>query len=123
MKEKLYLNSIIFQEQRLLNAKNYLKIGVEKMFIGAMKVTFRAAWIHSLKEKRMLVQHLVSRTRNKFNVSIHEVKEMDTHQCLVLGVALVSNSRRQLDSTLHKVLQFMEGSTEAELIASEIEIL
>ncbi len=93
------------------------------MYIGTMKVTFRAPWVHSLKEKRMIVQRLVSRTRNKFNVSILEVEEMDVHQCLVLGIALVSHSRRQLDSTLHKVLQFIEGSTEAELIASEIEIL
>ncbi|PHV72043.1 hypothetical protein CS063_00770 [Sporanaerobium hydrogeniformans] len=93
------------------------------MFIGTLKITFRASWVHSLKEKRMIVQSLISKTRNTFNVSIHEVENMDRHQWIVIGIALVSNSPRELNHTLDKVLQFMEAHTEAELIASELEIL
>ena len=43
------------------------------MFIGACEATFRAEWVSSLKEKRMVVKSLVEKTRHKFNVSVAEV--------------------------------------------------
>ena len=43
-------------------------------------ITFRlhAPWVHSLKEKRMIVKSLIARLQNKFHVSAAEVDEQDT---------------------------------------------
>ncbi|GAA0065357.1 hypothetical protein UT300002_01380 [Clostridium perfringens] len=38
-----------------------------------LKITLRASWVHSLKEKRMVVKSIVQRLKNKFNVSVGEV--------------------------------------------------
>ena len=35
----------------------------------------RAPWVHSLKEKRMIVKSLVAKLRNRFNVSAAEIDE------------------------------------------------
>ena len=39
-----------------------------------MKVDLRAAYVHSLKEKRMIVKSIIGKLQNKFNVSIREVE-------------------------------------------------
>ena len=43
------------------------------MKILLMKLELRAEWVHSLKEKRMVVLSLTKRLSNKFNVSVSEV--------------------------------------------------
>ena len=57
------------------------------MKILLMRVTLRASWVHSLKEKRMVIKSLIQRLRNKFNISVGEVDEQDVHQTLVIGIA------------------------------------
>ena len=54
------------------------------MFIGSCIITLRAEWVHTLKEKRMIIQSLTKRARNKFNIAIAEVDEQDTHYWLCL---------------------------------------
>ena len=49
------------------------------MIIACMTFTLRAPWVHSLKEKRMIVKSLVSRLHNRFNVSASEIDRQDTH--------------------------------------------
>lgn len=53
------------------------------MIIGTVEIKIYAAWVESLKEKRMIVKSLIAKTRNKFNVSIAEIAEQDTHQTIV----------------------------------------
>ena len=57
------------------------------MKIAVMIFTLRAEWVHSLKEKRMIVKSLIAKLQNKYNVSVAEVDEQDTHQIIVIGVA------------------------------------
>ncbi len=54
-----------------------------------LKITLRASWVHSLKEKRMVVKSIVQRLKNKFNVSVGEVHEQDIHQIIVIGISAV----------------------------------
>ena len=93
------------------------------MIVGTCEVTFRAEWVSSLKEKRMAVKSLIEKTRHKFNVSIAEVDRQDEHKIIVIGFACVSNEARHVDSMLHRILDFMENSTEAELLSVEMEVL
>ena len=53
-----------------------------KVFI--MRIKLRASWVHSLKEKRMVVKSIVQKLRNKFNISVIESEKQDMHQTIVI---------------------------------------
>ena len=84
-----------------------------------LKITLRASWVHSLKEKRMVVKSLVQRLKNKFNVSVGEVHEQDIHQIIVIGISAVCGDQKQVDSTLENLIDFVEENTDAEIINIE----
>jgi hypothetical protein len=86
------------------------------MIIEAATIKLYAPWVHSLKEKRMELKSLIAKARNKFNVSIAEVDEQDTHQTIVLGFACVAGNASHADSVIESVLAFIEGNTDAEII-------
>nr|WP_294680888.1 DUF503 domain-containing protein [uncultured Anaerotignum sp.] len=92
------------------------------MFVGTCEATFRAEWVSSLKEKRMVVKSLVEKTRHKFNASVAEVDRQEEYKMLVIGFACVSNEKRHIESILQHILDFMEKNTEAELISAEYEV-
>lgn len=92
------------------------------MMVGTTVIKLYAPWVHSLKEKRMEVKRLIDRAKNKFNISIAEVEEMDLHQSIVLGVACVANNNKQVNSILNEVINFIETNTEAELVDISVEI-
>lgn len=84
-----------------------------------LKITLRASWVHSLKEKRMMVKSIVQRLKNKFNVSVGEVHEQDIHQIIVIGISAVCGDQKQVDSTLENLIDFVEENTDAEIINIE----
>lgn len=86
------------------------------MKVLLLKITLRASWVHSLKEKRMVVKSIVQRLKNKFNLSVAEVAEQDIHQIIVIGIAAICGSSAQVDSTMENVINFVEGNTDAEII-------
>ena len=87
------------------------------MLIAAAKLTLRAPWVRSLKEKRMIAQSLIARVSQKFHVSAAEVEQQDVHQTIVVGVAAVVGSAALGDAVLDKILR-----CEAELTGVEREI-
>ncbi|ACO85807.1 MULTISPECIES: DUF503 domain-containing protein [Clostridium] len=93
------------------------------MIIGTAKIHLYANWVHSLKEKRMIAKSVISKTKNKFNVSIAEVEMQDVHQSIVIGIACVSNSTKQADSIIQNVVNYIEGNTEAIVQNIETEII
>ncbi|KEI85720.1 DUF503 domain-containing protein [Clostridium botulinum] len=93
------------------------------MIIGTAKIHLYANWVHSLKEKRMIAKSVISKTKNKFNVSIAEVEMQDVHQSIVIGIACVSNSTKQADSIIQNVVNYIEGNTEAIVSNIETEII
>ena len=92
------------------------------MKILLMKLESRAEWVHSLKEKRMIVLSLTKRLSNKFNVSVSEVEMQDVHQNIVIGISSVATSKDILYSVKEKILDFVEDNTDAELIRIEEDI-
>jgi len=91
------------------------------MIVGTCEVTFRAEWVTSLKEKRMVVKSLVEKTKHKFNASVAEVDRQEEHKMIVIGFACVTNERRHAESMIRHILDFMEKNTEAELLSAEYE--
>lgn len=92
------------------------------MIVAVSQVKLYAPWVHSLKEKRMVVRSVIAQVQNKFKVAIAEVGENDTHQTIVLGIACVSGDMAHADSILDHVLNFIEQSTEAEILDIQREI-
>lgn len=93
------------------------------MKIGVLEITFRASWVHSLKEKHMIVKSLLSKLKNQFNVSVSETTNQEKHQLITIGVAALSHNTAQADSILDHVVCFLETHTEAEMIEIQREIL
>jgi len=93
------------------------------MFIGTCRVYLTAEWVYSLKEKRMVVKSLTERMRNKFNIAVAEVEDMDVHRSIVIGFACVSNERAHAEAMVENVLRFIEDATDAVVDESVTEIL
>ncbi|MEK6266652.1 MAG: DUF503 domain-containing protein [Clostridium sp.] len=93
------------------------------MIIGTGKIYLYANFVHSLKEKRMILKSTIAKVKNKYNVSIAEVENQDMHQSIVIGIACVSNDTRHANSMIQNVLDFIEDTTEAIVEKEEMEIL
>lgn len=92
------------------------------MIIAVLKIRLYASWVHSLKEKRMIVKSLLARIRNQFHVSAAEVEEQDTHQIIVIGIASIAAYNTQAESIMEEIIQYVEQNTDAEVMNIEKEI-
>ena len=92
------------------------------MIIAAMTFRLHAPWVHSLKEKRMVVKSLITQLQNRFHVSAAEIDEQDTHQIIVIGVAAVVPHHAQADSLMEEISQFVETATDAQILEETREI-
>ena len=92
------------------------------MRIAAMTFRLYAPWVHSLKEKRMIVKSILSRLQNKFHVSAAEIAEQDTHQIIVIEVAAVVPHNAMADSLTEEISLFVEENCDAEILDEVKEI-
>ena len=81
-----------------------------------MKFTLRAVWVHSLKEKRMIVKSIIQKLKNKFNISVAEIDEQDKHKIIVIGLVGICANSAQSDSVMENIISFIEENTDAEII-------
>jgi uncharacterized protein YlxP (DUF503 family) len=91
------------------------------MTVGIARLTLYIPDSHSLKEKRMVLRRVKDRTRDKFNVAIAEVEDNDVWQRAVLGLAVVGNEGRFVESALDEVIRFVEGQAEVTNTEREIQ--
>ncbi len=92
------------------------------MKIAVMTFRLYAPWVHSLKEKRMIVKSLVAKLQNRFHVSAAEADEQDVHQIIVIGVAAIVPHNALADSLMDEISLFVEENTEAEVLDEGREI-
>ena len=92
------------------------------MIIAAMTFRLHAPWVHSLKEKRMIVKSLTAQLQNKYHVSAAEIDEQDTHQIIVIGVAAIVPHNAMADSLMEDISLFVEKNCEAEILQETLEI-
>jgi hypothetical protein len=90
------------------------------MTVGIARITLFVPESHSLKEKRMVLRRVKDRVRNKFNVAIAEVDEHDVWQSGVVGLALVGNDRRFVESALDEVVRFVRELAETTNVEREL---
>lgn len=92
------------------------------MIIATITFKLHAPWVHSLKEKRMIVKSILAKLQTRFHVSVAEIDEQDTHQIIVIGVAAIVPHNAQADSLMESISRFVEENCEAEIIDEEREI-
>ena len=92
------------------------------MTIAAMTFRLHAPWVHSLKEKRMIVKSLTVQLQNRFHISAAETDEQDTHQIIVISIAAIVPHNAMADSLMDEISQFVEQRTDAEIIEETREI-
>ena len=92
------------------------------MRIAVMTFRLHAPWVHSLKEKRMIVTSLIAKLQNRFHVSAAEIDEQDIHQTIVIGIAAIVPHNAMADSLMEEISLFVENNTDAEIVDEEWEI-
>ncbi len=90
------------------------------MIIGVLNIDLFIPDSNSLKAKRYAIKSIKDRLRNRFNVSVAEVGFTDKWQRATLGVALVSNETRYIESILGKVMNLVYSDNRVEVVNSNI---
>jgi uncharacterized protein YlxP (DUF503 family) len=93
------------------------------MVIGICQLDFLIPENHSLKGKRHVIRKLIDRVRHRFNVAISEVGDNDLWQRAQIGICTVGNDRRHINSSLDKVIDFVEKMNLVEMVRTEMEII
>lgn len=91
------------------------------MTVGVLNVRLAVWQAASLKDKRRIVQSILQRARNDFNVCAIESGTRDSRQQASLHFASLSERRRQAESTLAKVVNTIQRRADAHVIDFDIE--
>ena len=93
------------------------------MIVGVLRAELAVLGATSLKDKRRVVKSIKDKLSNRHNVSVAEVDGLDSHQRAVLGLAMVSNDSRFVESCLSKIVDELRVARDACLVDYEIELL
>ncbi|MCM3654045.1 DUF503 domain-containing protein [Metabacillus litoralis] len=77
----------------------------------------------SLKDKRAVLQRVLTRIKQKYNVSISEIDFQDTWQRTKFGIVAISSSKVQTEKELQSVLHFIDSFPEIERTVTTVEWL
>lgn len=78
---------------------------------------------HSLKEKRAVLQRIITRLKQRYNVSVSEVDYQDVWQRTKIAIATVASARVSSEVELQHALQLIDSFPEIERTITDIEWL
>jgi uncharacterized protein YlxP (DUF503 family) len=94
------------------------------MHVGICTIRLRIPENGSLKDKRRVLKSIITRVRNKFNVSVAEIENNDNWQMATLGITCVSNDKRHANEVISKVADYISDARfEAEILGYNMEII
>ena len=93
------------------------------MTIGILKIVLFIQESNSLKEKRMVLHSLKARLRNNFNVAVTQIADEDKWQKTTLAVVGVERDRKNMNSILSGIVNFIEKFNNINLIDYEMELM
>lgn len=96
--------------------------GPSQMRVAMLRLVLGIPGTTSLKDKRSVVRRVRDRCHNQFGVSVAEVDQLDVRDRAVLGMALVSNDARLLQSRMDQLLAFVEDLQVAEVLDHKLVI-
>lgn len=95
---------------------------MSRMIIGALKLKLAIFGATSLKDKRRVVSSLKERLIGRFHVSAAEVGALEHRQQAELGIAMVANDGKFVESCLDKIVDYVRLDPSASLVDYEVEI-
>jgi uncharacterized protein len=78
---------------------------------------------HSLKEKRAVLQRILTRLKQKYNVSVSEVDYQDVWQRTKIAIASVASVRVSAEIEIQHALKLIDSFPEIERTITDIEWL
>jgi uncharacterized protein YlxP (DUF503 family) len=95
---------------------------IEEMVIGSGIIELWIVESRSLKEKRGVLNRILKRTQNEFNISIAEIGDNDHWKRAKIGFSVVGNDRRYINGKVDHILKFIDDLHLAEVLHTKIEI-
>jgi uncharacterized protein YlxP (DUF503 family) len=89
------------------------------MIVGVLRVDLLVPEARSLKDKRRVVQSIKQRLRNQHNVSVSEVEYEEIHQRCALGISMVANESRFVQSCLDRLVDGFRADPRVSLLDYE----
>ncbi|MCM3616219.1 DUF503 family protein [Sutcliffiella horikoshii] len=77
----------------------------------------------SLKEKRAVLQRIITRLKQRFNISISEIDHQDVWQRTKIGIVSISSSKSITEKELQKVLDYLDSFPEIERAETSLDWL
>jgi len=93
------------------------------MVIAILKLILFISNSNSLKTKRMVLQSLKTRLRNRFNIAISEVGDEDKWQKSTLAIVGVQKDKRFMDRQFSQIINFIENFNQASIVDYEMEMI
>lgn len=93
------------------------------MLIGILNIALHIQASHSLKERRMVLNSLKAKLRNHFNISLTETDDTPKWQRANLAIVNVGNNRQDINSSLSKIVNFIERSKDVNILDYKLEII
>ncbi|MDN3014749.1 DUF503 family protein [Paenibacillus sp. BSR1-1] len=78
---------------------------------------------HSLKEKRAVLQRILSRLKQKYNISVSEVDYQDVWQRTKIAIVAVTSNRVSTEQELQSALKLIDSFPEIERTITDIDWL
>ncbi|WP_088005967.1 DUF503 domain-containing protein [Indiicoccus explosivorum] len=78
---------------------------------------------HSLKDKRAVLQRMLVRARQKFNLSAAEIGHQDVWQRTRLALVTVASTREAAEREMQRVLHFLDSNSAWERLSTETDYL
>jgi len=92
------------------------------MFVASIKITiFLNDQPSTIKHKRSIIDSVKQKIFSKFRVSIAEVEDNDKLHLATLGIAIVSNNKKNLDQLINKIEEFMTKNKNISIVNKNVE--
>lgn len=93
------------------------------MVVGVLRVRLGVFEARSLKDKRRIARSLKDRLAARHNLSIAEIDDLDHRQAITLGLAMIANDGRFVESALSRIVDEIRAYGRAALLDYQIELL
>jgi uncharacterized protein YlxP (DUF503 family) len=92
------------------------------MVVGVLRADLAVLEAITLKDKRRVIKSLKDRLGSRHNVSVAEIDGLDSRQRAVLGIAMVANDSRFVQSCLDKIVDELRGARAATLVDYRVDL-
>ncbi len=92
------------------------------MNVGICRLRIHIPESQSLKDKRKILQSLLTRMKKQFNISIAEIGDQDVWRIATIGIACVSNHTYRVDEVFEAIISIiLRDYPTIEIIEKEID--